>query len=180
MCKHTWTWMHMNSSVCVKRIHQFRLPPMFIPTTRRMQFSYWHQQNIFCCTFCAFHTHQPMHIRSAAKGTSWNFSSLNSLSHNLFVTKTALGEMVLVHILSKAGSGETLLAGAPFCYLFLSPAMLAGSSTLANTNISSPIYKLFKNHSEMPPSSRAQCVTVPRLIEELKAKIKFHLFSGRI
>ena len=121
----------MNPSFCVKRNHQLRLHPVFTPTTRHMQFSFWRLQNAFLLyLLCLAHTpvNTVRYTWSAAQAILWNFSSLNSLCHNLFVGMTHLGELVLIHILSKAGSGETLFAGALFCYLFLSPAMLAGSS----------------------------------------------------
>lgn len=97
-----------------------------VSTTRLRQSSYWHQQNTFCCIFCALHTHTSDNgvscIWSAAKGTLWYFSSLNSLFHKIFVAKTEK------NCLSRAGS-ETLLDGVLHCYLFLTPTMFGSSNT---------------------------------------------------
>lgn len=93
MHKHTWpqTWMYMNPSVCVKRIHQFSLQPLLCLLLGSHSFLTGTNKRLFAAPFMLY-THTPANrvssMWSAAKGTFRYFSSLNSLFHNFFEAKT--------------------------------------------------------------------------------------------
>lgn len=118
--------MYMGPSGCVKRIHQFSLRPVLCLLLGSGSLLTRTSKIPFAVPFVLY-THTPDNgvscIWSAAKGTLWYFSSLNSLLHKIFVAKTEK------NCLSRAGSEETLLDGVLHCYLFLTPAMFGSSNT---------------------------------------------------
>lgn len=115
-----------------------------------------------------------MHLGTlvAAKGTIWNFFPSNLLFHNISVGR------YLYVVQSRLRSD--LFSWGSILLLFMHSCHVVCKQYSSKTMILHPLFnKLFKKHPKMPPPSRSHhCVTVSRLIEVLKAKIKFHLSLG--